>query len=129
MGRWTSQDPIRWQAGDENLYRYVKNNPASVVDPRGLQAPPEIPIAVAEDVKEALPLPRIKIPGRITENMTLEQKIRALVGLLQPDVGQWLDEERVEIKVVDAEWLLFNLHVYKASEEAGNAETQHAVIQ
>ncbi len=36
-GRWLSQDPIRWQAGDENLYRYVRNNPASAVDPSGEQ--------------------------------------------------------------------------------------------
>ncbi len=36
-GRWVSQDPIRWQAGDENLYRYVRNNPASAVDPSGEQ--------------------------------------------------------------------------------------------
>ncbi len=39
VGRWTSQDPIRWQAGDENLYRYVRNNPASAVDPSGEQPP------------------------------------------------------------------------------------------
>jgi len=50
VGRWTSQDPIRWQAGDENLYRYVKNNPASVVDPSGEQElTPEQQAYVAEE--------------------------------------------------------------------------------
>ncbi|MBM4128393.1 MAG: hypothetical protein FJ247_13895, partial [Nitrospira sp.] len=69
----------------------------------------------------------LREPTQVTKPM-LEAFQRHLFHYRKAD-GQWLDEERVEIKVVDAEWLLFNLHVYKASEEAGNAETQHAVIQ
>jgi RHS repeat-associated protein len=34
-GRWISQDPIGFDAGDSNLYRYVRNRPDSWIDPSG----------------------------------------------------------------------------------------------
>lgn len=37
IGRWTSQDPIGFEAGDANLYRYVGNGPTNGVDPSGLR--------------------------------------------------------------------------------------------
>ncbi len=36
--RFQSQDPIRHQAGDANLYRYVENNPVNRLDPGGHDA-------------------------------------------------------------------------------------------
>jgi RHS repeat-associated protein len=36
-GRWISQDPMGFDAGDSNLYRYVNNRPATEADPSGLQ--------------------------------------------------------------------------------------------
>jgi RHS repeat-associated protein len=36
-GRWISQDPLGFDAGDNNLYRYVNNGPTSTADPSGLQ--------------------------------------------------------------------------------------------
>ena len=33
--RWLQQDPIRYKAGDSNLYRFVGNNPVKYVDPSG----------------------------------------------------------------------------------------------
>ncbi len=35
-GRWISQDPLGFDAGDSNLYRYVTNRPTDQVDPSGL---------------------------------------------------------------------------------------------
>jgi uncharacterized protein RhaS with RHS repeats len=35
-GRWLSQDPLGFEAGDVNLYRYVKNRPTNASDPSGL---------------------------------------------------------------------------------------------
>ncbi|XZE46978.1 RHS repeat domain-containing protein [Pirellulaceae bacterium SH467] len=35
-GRWLSQDPIGFAAGDSNLYRYVGNSPTYWIDPSGL---------------------------------------------------------------------------------------------
>ena len=34
-GRWTSEDPIVFEAGDPNLYRYVNNAPTLAIDPTG----------------------------------------------------------------------------------------------
>lgn len=36
IGRWTAKDPIRFAAGDPNLYAYVMNDPLNAVDPSGL---------------------------------------------------------------------------------------------
>ncbi len=35
-GHFVSEDPIGFDAGDANLYRYVENNPVSATDPTGL---------------------------------------------------------------------------------------------
>ena len=36
-GRWISQDPLGFDAGDSNLYRYVNNGVTYKTDPSGLQ--------------------------------------------------------------------------------------------
>jgi RHS repeat-associated protein len=40
LGRWVSQDPLGYGAGDANLYRYVENSPANSIDPSGLAKNP-----------------------------------------------------------------------------------------
>lgn len=35
-GRWVTQDPMGFFAGDSNLYRYVNNIPTNYIDPSGL---------------------------------------------------------------------------------------------
>ena len=35
-GRWTSKDPIDFDGGDSNLYRYVQNDPVNYADSTGL---------------------------------------------------------------------------------------------
>jgi RHS repeat-associated protein len=35
-GRWITQDPLGFDAGDSNLYRYVNNQPVEKTDPTGL---------------------------------------------------------------------------------------------
>jgi RHS repeat-associated protein len=44
-GRWMSEDPIGFLAGDTNLYRYVLNRPLTLVDPSGNE-----PITIAVTV-------------------------------------------------------------------------------
>ena len=36
-GRWITQDPMGFDAGDSNLYRYVNNRPTVASDPSGFQ--------------------------------------------------------------------------------------------
>jgi RHS repeat-associated protein len=37
IGRWMSDDPDGFDAGDTNLYRYVNNSPTNYTDPTGLE--------------------------------------------------------------------------------------------
>jgi hypothetical protein len=37
LGRWITQDPLGFVAGDTNLYRYVTNKPLIATDPNGTQ--------------------------------------------------------------------------------------------
>ena len=50
VGRWLGQDPIGFDGGDDNLYRYCGNGPADGADPSGLQLEP----LVADALKFAL---------------------------------------------------------------------------
>jgi RHS repeat-associated protein len=36
VGRWLEEDPLEFEAGDDNLYRYAGNHPTSATDPSGL---------------------------------------------------------------------------------------------
>ena len=42
-GRWTSEDPIGFEAGDANVYRFVRNSPTNRIDPYGLAVPEMMP--------------------------------------------------------------------------------------
>jgi hypothetical protein len=37
IGRWFTEDPIGFDAGDADLYRYVANDPTNGIDPNGLE--------------------------------------------------------------------------------------------
>ena len=53
VGRWLSEDPIGFEGGDANLYRYVANDPGNGVDPSGLEGSnPPIPIG-------SIPIPNL----------------------------------------------------------------------
>ncbi|MDD4271174.1 MAG: RHS repeat-associated core domain-containing protein, partial [Thermoguttaceae bacterium] len=49
VGRWLSEDPIGFAAGDPNLYRYVGNSPGMFGDPDGLQGRPSTVADLAPD--------------------------------------------------------------------------------
>jgi RHS repeat-associated protein len=78
-GRWMSEDPIGFDAGDTNLNRYVGNSPLNFTDPSGLKhgqggggsvgRPPGVPIDVLKQIyKDLEELARtVKVSG-IFEN-------------------------------------------------------------
>jgi hypothetical protein len=43
IGRWVEEDPIGFEAGDANPYRYVGNDPTNKVDPSGLEKEDSLP--------------------------------------------------------------------------------------
>ena len=68
-GRWITQDPMQFLAGDTNLYRYVGNKPTGTVDPDGLAPPFDTTITgisggVISDLKKYPPgNPLLTFPG------------------------------------------------------------------
>jgi RHS repeat-associated protein len=53
-GRWTSKEPIGFEGGDVNLYRYVNSDPVNFVDPEGkLAIVFIIPLILSEKAIEA----------------------------------------------------------------------------
>jgi RHS repeat-associated protein len=42
VGRFLKEDPLRFAAGDSNLYRYVHNQPTGATDPSGLNLQPGV---------------------------------------------------------------------------------------
>ena len=53
-GRWISQDPIGFEAGDANLYRYVNNSALTMIDPLGLERQPTLTSEEAEKLHKDL---------------------------------------------------------------------------
>ncbi len=57
-GRWQSQDPLGFDAGDSNLYRYAFNGPTVLSDPSGAEVPPleaaQAGIKITDELVETL---------------------------------------------------------------------------
>ncbi len=64
-GRWISRDPIGFEGGDWNLYRYVGNQPVTQFDPMGYQAErvPGPPVPLPPWLRPALPIESPGQPG------------------------------------------------------------------
>jgi uncharacterized protein RhaS with RHS repeats len=45
-GRFLSEDPIGFDGGDTNLYRYVSNNPVNYTDPSGNLSPASVTVCL-----------------------------------------------------------------------------------
>src|SRR5262249_17201856 len=56
LGRWMQLDPIKYAAGDLNLYRYEKSNPLAFTDPLGLKGGHHwLPQAYKDDITRLCP--------------------------------------------------------------------------
>ena len=89
VGRFLSEDPIGFRAGDANLSRYVGNGPTIAADPSGLQAP----VVAPKDVAQMLPrLPESRIKSLPNWNSSLSaQEISKWKGQwVQVDVVMYI---------------------------------------
>jgi len=105
LSTWTTRDPLSYSAGDQNLYRYVDNNPTGYVDPHGQAAVP--PSAKQRVIPFA---PAIKVNSVSWGANMAEQYVfaRFVVQFLLPDNVKNLDgwviqEVRAETTVFTCE--------------------------
>src|ERR1019366_5630337 len=73
-GGWISQDPLGFNAGDSNLYRYVNNAPTIGTDPSGMSGQGSQPPA------PKFLTPRVLTPQEIEEWKTNLARLNALGG-------------------------------------------------
>ncbi len=76
-GRFLSEDPIRFGAGDQNFYRYVFNSPLNFRDPDGLQVSIPSPGPIP-----APPIPPVLLPGT-PENQAAVDATKQLIKLIK----------------------------------------------
>ncbi len=80
VGRWTSEDPIAFDGGDANLYRYVGNSPTNFIDPKGFEAEhPSLNPAGATpgpgfDPRQPIP------PDKLLNDLEVQATLRACMG-------------------------------------------------
>ena len=99
IGRWTSQDPLGFDAGDANLYRYVGNAPTGYLDAFGLEPlDPAVDGPRAAEQRRGHGLPGVA-GGEEQEDMGAESDLR--IGVLTIEVEQLAalvsDQDQVEI--------------------------------
>jgi len=102
IGKWISQDPEGFAAGDGNLYRYVGNDPTNGVDPSGLQPPPKVVPVVPKLETEEPPLAKILTKAEIEEKKAQIKKLIDDLGHKRYQVREKaLDKGR---KIMEGVW-------------------------
>jgi RHS repeat-associated protein len=87
-GRWVTEDPVGYSAGDANLYRYAGNNPVNVTDPSGLagcgllEPPPVCQARLFLEAKAQQGLQRIQ--GGVQAVQSGWQQAQQIAGGLRP---------------------------------------------
>jgi len=97
IGRFLSEDPLQFDADDENLYRYVGNNPTNLVDPSGLFPPPlgryeggcYIPYSLPGQPCVRVPLKTETFADKITANK--EKYISDIIAVLSGKKSAYLN--------------------------------------
>lgn len=100
VGRWLSEDPILFEAGDTNLARFVGNGPTNAIDPSGLQEAPKptwpLRPAKPEDYENI----------NVRDLLSPEQK--AVWDKYAPDYGDSLNFDKLqELVQHEREWARF----------------------
>ncbi len=86
IGRWLSRDPIGFEGGDSNLYRYVGNATTLATDPSGLiVVPPRSNVSFDFEFTPAPLPPYQSVHLRTTITIGLDTEVRRdYVGVLDP---------------------------------------------
>ena len=85
-GKWISQDPIGYDAGDVNLYRYCANTPVDAVDVTGLEeTKPHSDKNDSDDTTMDIPL---DFSDAALRNLLLELKKLAKGGDFKPPIAR-----------------------------------------
>ena len=87
-GRWTAKDPIRFNGGDTNLYRYVSNDPVNRVDSSGLF--PIIPILVIGTAIGLSPL----FGSMVNKLRDLLTPVREFFWDVKFEIDEWMDSKK-----------------------------------
>jgi RHS repeat-associated protein len=97
LGRWLQQDPIGFDAGDSNLYRYVGNGPTDRNDPSGeFSVPPEPETGQTVD-------PRSR--------EYIEELLQRILKAKSPDEAREIVRKRLECEGRNYEKVLFQAAV------------------
>ena len=107
VGRWLSEDPIGFEAGDANLYRYVGNGVTLDTDPSGLARPITTrPLANSEGAVDLSPKDTRRFESYVKSrlmghpaHMTWKEKIRMHIGLIPRH-----DYLTIDLDVTEAHW-------------------------
>jgi RHS repeat-associated protein len=94
-GRWTTQDPINFAAGDSNLYRYVGNSAPLKRDPTGEQNIPGSVESYEQAWKARAEAAKKEFDRKVKE--ATEQTISAMHSLVDANVN-WTEKEKTQIK-------------------------------
>jgi RHS repeat-associated protein len=105
-GQWMSEDPIGFEARDENLRRYVENRPDHAVDPLGLKSfmDPMVFHRIINPPKKAKQSPRLRAgesappkfkPGG-PNDLPIELKGMWKVSICADDAHAWIRFEKVD---------------------------------
>ena len=82
-GRFLGLDPIGFEAGDSNLYRYVGNSPVDLIDPSGLQVIPIVPIGpILSPTIISPPVNLSCLRGCLTANLGLNTALGVIAVIL-----------------------------------------------
>jgi RHS repeat-associated protein len=93
LGRWISQDPIGFEAGDANLYRYVGNGPGNRLDSLGTDWIPNASIEDSNSGQLAMILPGN--PSGLPSDWVFDPSHRHPFGeRFRHPSGDWLDFHR-----------------------------------
>jgi RHS repeat-associated protein len=76
LGRFIGQDPLGFEAGDLNLFRYVNNEPVGTKDPYGLESVVDCVLSFARH--------RLEGKGGLCQNLVIEALDFACAKQLQP---------------------------------------------